>query len=167
MGKRQKKEGLPSKEASPPVEHPTATALSEPPPSEPPPNDPVGVAAPKGFDPLPLIGDIVWTIDRARMNSAEASGRTPDPIGALVTRIYRNKLNETTGSVAVMLLDPELGPLPKRDLPFSPTLKADHWTPRPVRARVPFADLKKACELVIREYLGTGPESLSSLPPLV
>lgn len=144
-------------EASPPEEVTTpaqSIALAQPPPS-----DVSEDAAPAG-PPVPTVGDIVWTIDRSRAASAEQAGRTPEPLAAIVVRIDRNKENQPNGLIRLSIMDPEFGPLPKSDVPFSPTLKAGHWTPRPVRVQVPMRDLTAAIEVVLDKFQG------ERLPPL-
>ncbi len=79
---------------------------------------------------IPDIGEVVYYADRTRYVAAIEAGRKPEPIAGFIMRHNRNKEGELNGMVSLLILDPELGALPKRDVPYSPELSPGHWTPK-------------------------------------
>lgn len=93
------------------------------------------------------VGDTVDFIDRARFVQAKEKEQDIEPIAAVVTRLNRDNDGFPNGKVSLTVFDPDLGPLPKRDVCMSPELHPDHWTPRAaqrVQPGQPVAEMKAA-----------------------
>lgn len=83
------------------------------------------------------VGDVVHFMDRQRFVDADERGGEAQPWAAMVTRLHGD------GYVDLAIYEPEGGAVPRRRVPFSPILRPEHWTARPLPTR-PVAEVKAA-----------------------
>lgn len=87
----------------------------------------------------PSVGRVVHFVDREmalhtanRNEQKKLRGEEPnvkiEPFAAMITRVHYDADGVPTGTVGLNVFDPELGSQIKRDVPFSLTYDAGHWS---------------------------------------
>jgi len=119
--------------------------------------------APETSEPQGLtvqVGDMVYTIDRSRFNSAKDRALAPEPFAAIVTRVLFDKVGQRTGQVCLCIFEPNGHVSAGLDVPPAAELTPGHWTPKPLRDRVtiPFQLLTEAVRAAMTLVMATPAE---------
>lgn len=147
MSKRMKKAELEPTTGDPPLTEP---ANPDPPPA---PTEAPPIAV--NFADL-HVGQGVAFFPRDRVIRAKEQGTEVEAMAAIITRINTDKEGARNGLVALAVLDPELGPIVRRDVVCG--LDANQWYPAPPQVRsVKIADLvpmlKQLVEAAVEDAL--------------